>query len=524
MNLPRIVWYALGSLFLFVIFYSVGHFYFQEPAEDALILFCFSENFANTGVISYYPGGPPAEGATDFLWMIVLAALYKIGIPSFAATHLVSAVSFVAMMHFLNNIFRHGKSRNMKPWEFVLVAITLLSAPYFYAMILGFSVYFFALFIASTLYYFLIRDLRKFALSGLLLCLIRPDGAFLCIPLAFFILTDRNLKIVPTLQKLVLFAGLPGVLYFLGRYAYFGEWMPLPFYVKSTLSENSWLGFDFGSLKSILSHARSWMGIFVIICFLGILLEEKGRRTLLKRSPVWEWLLTVGFICVVYARFKLEQNVGYRFFILWTLPLLATALYAKLKPYHLTIGLLVLLGTHLRPWGDMDFHKGGDIRHLFAKELNTVEPKGSAFIGSAGALAYYSKWEVYDTWGLATAEYSKSLIPPEAIKRHAPDIIFGAVPLDAILSSTATHCFDASSLTPKTLRSFSAAENNVTLGAYQNGYIPYMLYHPKHRKGYAVFLKRQSPVYDQVLQRLKKLGARSFCEELQQRKKNIQKL
>ncbi len=50
---------------------------FTVGAEDAVILHQFSRNLAETGVISYIPGGERAEGATDFLWMVYLAAAMK---------------------------------------------------------------------------------------------------------------------------------------------------------------------------------------------------------------------------------------------------------------------------------------------------------------------------------------------------------------------------------------------------------------------------------------------------------------
>ena len=43
--------------------------------EDAYILFTYVENLARGEGIVYYAGGPPAEGATDFLWLMILGAL-----------------------------------------------------------------------------------------------------------------------------------------------------------------------------------------------------------------------------------------------------------------------------------------------------------------------------------------------------------------------------------------------------------------------------------------------------------------
>lgn len=49
-----------------------------HPAEDAAILYSYSQNLADTGVISYNTNGEKAEGATDFLWMILISAYIRL--------------------------------------------------------------------------------------------------------------------------------------------------------------------------------------------------------------------------------------------------------------------------------------------------------------------------------------------------------------------------------------------------------------------------------------------------------------
>ena len=48
------------------------------PAEDAAILYIYSENLANHGTISFSLDSPPAEGATDFLWKSLLDKTFSI--------------------------------------------------------------------------------------------------------------------------------------------------------------------------------------------------------------------------------------------------------------------------------------------------------------------------------------------------------------------------------------------------------------------------------------------------------------
>ena len=48
--------------------------WFPVPQEDAYILYRYSENLAGGHGIVWNVGETPTDGATDFLWMLVLAA------------------------------------------------------------------------------------------------------------------------------------------------------------------------------------------------------------------------------------------------------------------------------------------------------------------------------------------------------------------------------------------------------------------------------------------------------------------
>ena len=69
--------FGIGFLFFFsaTTLLWFGHFH-----EDAYILFQYSKNFANGQGIVFDKASGPAEGATDFLWMICLGAFSKLGI------------------------------------------------------------------------------------------------------------------------------------------------------------------------------------------------------------------------------------------------------------------------------------------------------------------------------------------------------------------------------------------------------------------------------------------------------------
>ena len=78
--LPKLT--ILASLFSSLIFFIACSFVLLKGHlhEDAYILFIYAENLANHNFIGYSLGTGRAEGATDFLWMIILSGLVYLGL------------------------------------------------------------------------------------------------------------------------------------------------------------------------------------------------------------------------------------------------------------------------------------------------------------------------------------------------------------------------------------------------------------------------------------------------------------
>ena len=120
------------SLFSIIVSYIVSSYFL--PNEDAAILFRYSENLANSGIISYNLYAQPTEGATDFLWMIILSFFYKIGFNTFFSAILINLFSLI----FLSNILR--KKFNLSNMYIFFIYILHFSFGFFWAAIFGFSV------------------------------------------------------------------------------------------------------------------------------------------------------------------------------------------------------------------------------------------------------------------------------------------------------------------------------------------------------------------------------------------------
>ena len=160
------------------------------PHEDAAILFRYSENFSSTGVISYNLNEQPTEGATDFLWMVILAILNKLGLDTYFSA---IVLNFLALITTSNIITERFKLNN---FYILIIFFIHFSFPFFWSAIFGFSLLFVELFLVLFLLNILENNIKKILFYSFIGTLIRPDFFFFIffINLYFFYKSKLNQK------------------------------------------------------------------------------------------------------------------------------------------------------------------------------------------------------------------------------------------------------------------------------------------------------------------------------------------
>jgi hypothetical protein len=390
-----------------------------SPSEDATILYRYSENLASTGVISFNTHGEPCEGATDFLWMVILSVFNWLGLDPF---YVANGLSIVAVMLTVFLLFSLGKIQDRS--IFGLILLLVLFMPSTASAVLGFSSMFFGSIICLTIYYYLTNLFVHLFLSGLFLCLIRPDGVVFALPLfiASVVLNKVNRKLL--LQQLLLIFVIPGCIYFLWRWNYFGHFLPLPFYVKSCFDRCCYI-FNWTSLRMNFLYV---FGLFFpltsFVCFSLVQVREEKK----KLVAVFISVVLIPFL--FYSSMMLSQNVCFRFQYPLGLSILAIAVYLGLfTQKYLRIGVLISiiqLGCFLpysaRTWARLLSVPSQQMVSL-GKGLREISVDGTLLTSEAGRLPYYSQWKSVDAWGLNTPEYAIGLFQPEDVARINPDLI-----------------------------------------------------------------------------------------------------
>jgi hypothetical protein len=228
-----------------------------HPAEDAAMLMRYAQHVSQGQGIVWNIGQPPVDGATDFLFMLVLAAFYSLGASLESTVIWVGAVSHlstVLLVYFgIRRFFKGGI-----PVALLSAAFLLFGPGLRYAEA-GFGTPFFALLCTSTWLaaQYAIEEPKSiwrgaiFSLSGLLMGFTRPEGVILAGLMVSGIIFKIGWK--QSRRILWIFSGtflILGGAYFLWRWQYFGYPLPNPYYKKG----GGQLYFD--SLKESADGAR----------------------------------------------------------------------------------------------------------------------------------------------------------------------------------------------------------------------------------------------------------------------------
>lgn len=387
------------------------------PAEDATILFQYSDNWATTGQITYYSGGAPVEGATDFLWMAILAALRYVHVPPFWAASILNIVAAFAIA-FLSLRLAGVRST----WKSVLVILGLVMlAPQLGGALAGFSVLPFAALILVCAYLFQTRHDAGLAVACLALCLFRPDGVVFAFPLVALRLFAEKTGWTKRVGIYLLLFALPGILYFVWRWRYFGEFLPLPFLVKSDARRV--LGIALGTSNVDILKYLVFDGIF-----LGVLFGSK-----LKERTNFRLLLALGIVpTLFYLTMRLDQDIADRFFayLLVCAAVLVAVNWPHLaaKRVRIVSGVAVLWLVLLSlTWAAALSRYISDGYHntvvAISKDLHDVSPSGVLALSEAGRVAYFSRWPTIDLWGLNTPEFAHHLFSPSDVSATSPDVL-----------------------------------------------------------------------------------------------------
>jgi hypothetical protein len=373
--------------------------------EDAYILFTYSSNLAaGHGIVWDWAHGP-AEGATDFLWMVLLAGLERLGLDVGAAAGLLNATGLALSYCAISRL-----ARLKDAWQHGLLAAALLVSHLTAGALGGFSVDFYCGVFAVACCLAVLRRYPLLAFALLILGLVRPDGVILAAGI-LGATAVRDWNGVRRSGWYFVAAGALAAGYFLWRWWYFGLFLPLPLMVK-------------GHTLSLLLGLH-W-NVLPLVPLAGVLaLSLWQRREVGTTAPIIAAGPVLLFVSLTFA--NQLQDLSFRFQAPMTVAVLALGFCAgRNRTGWLALALLPSLA-----FGVSAIDK--EVQHLVQPDYVNYFPQmldpllgrdGRVAMTEAGRFGFRLDADKLDMVGLNSKAIAAHGDRVQALEAFKPDLVF----------------------------------------------------------------------------------------------------
>ncbi len=433
---------------------GVQYLYRAHPSEDAFILFKYVENFVRGYGIVYYPGGPHAEGATDFLWFLLLSGLRFVGIDVALAACLAGAAGAWLASYLFCELVRRSALSGAAAFGFGCAGVAVVFANATIAGYFGFSAMLYAAsFLALACFVLWTeRAIVWTPLIALTVALIRPDAVVPCVLFAAIgLFRSRRFGLaVRYAAWSAVTLGL-GAAYYAWRLDYFGLLLPLPLYVKSRQTPvlTPWrvitatFAVPIGWIRNDPPLETMSLGVLILLA-----IGAKRRVLGVLRSAIVFAPFLVHSVMMGYA--TQMQNIAGRFQAPERLALLFVLVWCAIRAwqardralFRVVVAAVCAAGVaHEMLWGirTLSLYESAHFYvDDFAPEFGRLlGQKRVIALTEAGRLCYWTSARVEDTIGLNTPR--TALAPPDLDYFHelSPDVLMFHAGLTSLRSTLA---------------------------------------------------------------------------------------
>lgn len=397
--------------------------------DDAFITFRYARHFAD-GLGPVWNVGERVEGYSNFLWMLFMSGVHKMGAPPIISSQILGISCFLLNLlviyqlgiHWFNNRALAAVGMGLCGLCFTMAAFATGG--------LETALYGLEWSLAILLYIQLKRATLPawpgFLLLGLLLAftqLTRPDGIVLMVSvsgaLGYHWYQNKHFPLSRFLILLAPFVLIVGG-HELWRIGFYGDWLPNTFYIKSGMRLKTGLGY---------------VGLFACLYGFPVIaagLIPKVKRLLAHRHKFPIDLLLLPLPWIAYLIYVGGDFMEFRMWVpiipllylgaIWLVDQAWSAIWVKVAFF----AVLVIAGV-LQPYLFRETLPGGNSLTVFSLNRETMEPErglvaqgkllGELFrhdasihlaTGTAGAIPYYAQTTCTDLLGLNDAQIAKA--------------------------------------------------------------------------------------------------------------------
>ena len=407
------------------------------PAEDAAILLRYSEHLANGQGIVWNVGEDPVDGATDVLFMALIALLRTLGVGLVAAARALDVAGTVGVIviAYVTGRAVIGQPRWISSIGPLLVAVgpaAIYTRLAFGAPFFGFAVALAALCALLVFRQPTFRRALAFGVSSLFMGLVRPEGVILAALLAAGTLVAIRGRRGTLVAGVAVGLVVPGLVYFAARWSYFGFPLPNPYYKKGSGELHPQ-----GLKVSLLAVAR-WLFPLAVLYVLPLTRSrDHWRQVFFLALPV------TGFTAV-WLLLSNEMNILNRFqypvlvLLAMSLPWLWVMTVAAWRPTMaprlrrwLPAGLAAAACLNLALVGAFALDKVSagpaepdELRGRVGTALKPFRGAGHLLaVTEAGLVPLNSGWRTLDLWGLNDEQIAHNGLDAKRLVRADPAIV-----------------------------------------------------------------------------------------------------
>ncbi len=393
------------------------------PFDDAYITFRYAEHFAHGSGIVWNIAGPPTEGYTNFLLVLILSPFAFIHADLLVVSQLIGIVSTI-----LTAVVIFKLVQSIREWEGWSVAASAiyLSLPFTWANAFsGLETSLFVLLVTAAFYYAIRKKWSATFLLASLATLTRPEGTLVGMILALSVYWIDKADRAYAVRALLLYFVMPMALYAGFKFFYFGNLLPNSFYIKTG-------GPGFHGIPITKDFIRS--NAILILCATYALWRYRDRWKKLRPLLLWSGTLVLFYVWP-------EPLQGFYFRFDWAampalIVVVAITIMSEKRHWLSGIVLTLIIGSQIaitlpsvhRDMQLATLEQGRMIYHELGTALKSLpnhERMTFAF-QDAGAVPYYSEMNNVDLVGLNTTAIARSQSAIEAyhiLDSLQPDII-----------------------------------------------------------------------------------------------------